>query len=84
MSTTHREVVSAAREAMNRGATMDEVIGLLRERGLSKTESLAFLEDELGVPHPDAKRALHISTAWASERAAAEDLEKRLLDSEMI
>ncbi len=77
-----KNAILEAQQAFAAGASIEVVIQMLRERGLTKMETMIVLEDDLGVVHSDAKLAVHRSEAWKDYREAAEALEKELLDSE--
>lgn len=79
---SYTAMVREARQLLAAGESLDAVVQLLKDRGLTKMESMILLEDQLDIEHRDAKLAVHHSTAWRDSREAAETLEKDLLDSE--
>lgn len=60
-------------------SSVDEMVTAFRALGLSKMESMIALEDHAAMPHPEAKLAVHRSTAWSETREAAEKLEEQTL-----
>jgi hypothetical protein len=59
-----------ARFLLRRGKCLDAVIGLLRRKGMSQTESSDFLQRQLGMSYEHAKTATFHSPVWKDELGA--------------
>lgn len=60
------------------GISLDEVLGLLRQRGLTKMDSVPVVQAATGVSLAEAKMAVHNSPSWADQREQDEQLEDAL------
>lgn len=56
------------REMFGTGAPVDDVLGLMRYEGQSRTASIAMLIELTGMTLREAKTAVHLSPAWADVR----------------
>jgi hypothetical protein len=72
-------VAETIKGMLGQGNSVDDVISELKTLGLSKMDSMIALEDYGGLPHAEAKLAVHQSSAWSDVRAAAEQLESETL-----
>jgi hypothetical protein len=77
--TDPKMIDKTVRDLRQEGTSVDDVIARLKALGLSKMECMTALEDYGHIPHPEAKLAVHRSTAWSDSREAAEALEKEAL-----
>ncbi|KJK50190.1 hypothetical protein UK23_11810 [Lentzea aerocolonigenes] len=64
--------VELARARLAAGAGYDEVLGLLRQRGLSKMNCLMVIS-ESGLGLAETKRFMHESRVWAAWQADDEE-----------
>ena len=62
------ELVSLVSSGMDKEGLMRA----MRERGLSKIESMRMLRDHGGMTLRDAKRIVHLSSAWADRKEVDE------------
>jgi hypothetical protein len=72
------ETLKECREKLAGGATLEEVIQILRERGFSKVQSIKALVDLGQTEMSEAKRIVHSSPTWADVRERDEDFQRRL------
>jgi hypothetical protein len=68
-----------ASDAIERGATTDEVLAVLRHAGAQPVLSMAILCRTTGISLADAKKAVWLSPVWAPERPQQERLEAEIL-----
>jgi hypothetical protein len=76
--TTPDEILEECREMLRDGAQLENVLGLLRKRGLSKVESAKAL---IGLQQADiraAKEIVHYSATWANVRERDEEFQRSL------
>ncbi len=66
-------LLSECKGLLERGATHEELIALLKERGLSRVESIRVLAVVARLPIREAKERVHFSRAWRAEMTAAEE-----------
>jgi ribosomal protein L7/L12 len=67
-------LLAECEELLSRGQGFEAVVSLLRERGLSKVESISALASAARLPLAEAKRIVHSSPTWQDARAAGEEL----------
>lgn len=72
------EVREMLARMMREGRSTGEVLDFLRSSGCTKAESMWALEDFGGLPHYEAKRAVHESMAWSDQRESDEALHEQL------
>jgi hypothetical protein len=76
--TAYNRVVELTRTWLAQGRAHEEVLDLLRERGLSKADSYWVLQAATGMSPEEAKLLVHHSATWADHREADEQLEESL------
>lgn len=69
---------ASARDMIQQGADIEEVLTFLRSSGCTMGTSAWVLEDELNWNHIDAKRLLLGSKAWSDLRSTNEALEDEI------
>jgi hypothetical protein len=62
--------VDACRRLMEHGAGVDDLLRLLRDRGLGKGPSIPVMARLPGMDLKRAKELVHLSPVWADRRAA--------------
>lgn len=70
------QVVKLARSQLASGAGHDEVLDLLRQRGLHKVDCIRVIHVAMGLSHGEAKRLVHHSPVWADRREVDEAVEE--------
>lgn len=73
-------IMEFSRELLSRGASTDDLLAKLREKGCSKIDSMKFLMQLKGLPLSEAKRAVHLSKAWESDRERDDAFHQALED----
>ena len=67
-------------------AELPQAVHYLKDKGYDRLDSIGMLARAYGIPHSEAKHAVHNSDAWSADRAAVEklheDLEKGLESGE--
>ncbi|MEV4313525.1 hypothetical protein [Actinocrispum sp. NPDC049592] len=77
-SSTHARFAELVRAELASGAGFDDVLGLLRQRGLRKGESMMVMAAAMD-PKPTAlKSMVHLSPVWADHREGDEAAEEML------
>jgi hypothetical protein len=74
-ATARSQLAEVARGLLAAGRSLDEVLGLLRQRGLTKMDSIPVVQAATDVSLAEAKMALHNSLSWADRREQDQQLE---------
>ena len=61
-----------AADLLNELGLWDTVLERLRSEGFSQTESIKATVERLGLRLPEAKRIVHLSSAWSDVRSGNE------------
>lgn len=72
------DVLQECREMIARGAELEEIVRILRERGFSKVHSIKALVDLGQASMSAAKAIVHNSPTWADVRERDEEFQRRL------
>jgi hypothetical protein len=64
------EIVEQVRRSIAAGKTHEEVFTEMRQLGLFMGQSIKLTHELYGMPHGDAKMAVHYSDTWADCREA--------------
>jgi hypothetical protein len=72
------QLVEIARTRLAAGAGDDEVLGLLRQRGLGKRDCVLVIRAATGMTINEARQLVHDSPVWADHREADERIEEAL------
>lgn len=72
--------LEVSRTMLSSGASTEEVLAKLRERGCSKIDSIRVLMQITNIPLGEAKRVVHLSKAWEQERETHDAFHKSLED----
>jgi hypothetical protein len=60
------------------GASIDDVLGVMRREGLWQAESIRLLTELTKLSLREAKEAVHTSSVWADLRQDTENFHERL------
>ena len=66
------------REMLRTGATVDDVLGVMRGEGQSRVASIGLLIRLTGMSLREAKTAVHMSSVWADLREETETFHEQL------
>jgi Zn finger protein HypA/HybF involved in hydrogenase expression len=69
-----KDLIDECRVLLATGVPIEAILRLLRERGLSKVESIGVLAGATKTGLTEAKAIVHFSAAWRDARAAGEQL----------
>jgi hypothetical protein len=72
------DLLAECQALLSRGQGFEAILSLLRQRGLSKVESIKVLSDAARLPLAESKRIVHLSTTWRDERASGEELHEAI------
>lgn len=68
-------------EKTGQGATRDDVLSLLRDRGASPADALVILMELYGLSLKEAKRVFSVHPAWREVTEASDKLHQELIDA---
>ena len=74
----HSDDLDACQRMIEDGATSDDVLAFLRERGRAKLESIAVVSNLPGMDLRSAKPLVHNSPVWADRRETDEAFHDQL------
>ena len=60
------------------GATIDELLAIMRRESESRVASMGLLMELTGMSLPDAKAAVHMSSVWEDLRQESENFHEQL------
>lgn len=66
------------REMLRTGATVDDVLGIMRREGESRVASIGLLMELTGMSLREAKTAVHMSSVWGDLRNETETFHEQL------
>ena len=72
------EALFQARQRLSEGASIEELVSLLRKLGLSKVQSMNALEELTVANARNAKIIVHTSPTWADVREIHDKLHEEL------
>jgi len=72
------DLMNACREMVSRGVGVEDIVATLRQRGLSKVQTIKVLFDLRLADAYDAKKLVHDSPAWADVRERDEEFHRKL------
>ena len=70
--------IERCRELLATGASVDDVLGVLRREGESRMASIKLLRELTGMSLRDAKSAVHMSPVWEDLRQEADTFHEQL------
>jgi hypothetical protein len=76
------QVLTECKMMFDRGATIEDVLRVLRDGGFSQIHSIKALVDLGQANLADAKRIVHYSSTWADARERNEELWRDLTQDE--
>jgi hypothetical protein len=71
-------VTERCRQMLRSGATVDDILGIMRREGESRIASIAVLMELTGMSLREAKIAVHTSSVWGDLRNETEVFHERL------
>ena len=74
-------ILRRCHELLSQGATMEELIAMLRESGCMKMESIKMMRTVTGMSLREAKAAVHLSETWADVRESHDRIHDQLCDA---
>ena len=75
------ELINAVRALYESRGDIEQVVQLLRDKGVSQMETVKLLRDELGFSLRDSDSAVLHSVAWSDVRSDTESLRKTFFDA---
>lgn len=66
------------REMLRTGATLDDVLGVMRREGQSRIASIGLLMELTGMTLREAKTTVHMSSVWGDLREETETFHEQL------
>lgn len=75
------ELIKAVRALYDSGGDIEQVVQLLRDKGVSQMETVKLLCDELGFSLKDSDSAVLHSVAWSDVRPDTESLRDAFFDA---
>jgi len=74
-------VLGDARKLMVAGADVELILLFLRDKGFDQIDSIIAIRVLTGTSHPEAKKLVHFSKAWADRFDAVQDLHQKALEA---
>jgi ribosomal protein L7/L12 len=71
-------LIEQCRQLMLTGASVDDLLAVMRRAGQSRTDSIGLLIELTGMSLREAKAVVHKSSAWEDLREDAEAIHERL------